>query len=895
VAVFKPDRATQQLLESAGRARARGAHERAAELVRKAADALVEQNKTDEAIDLCVAERDYAKAAEIAERTKDWPRAAQFWFRGGELAKAAKARVECNEPMIAAELYERAGDAARAAEIYERLEDYVRASALFEKAGDKHHAADLLVRALSAETSRRVTGPEADEVTRRAGVLYAEVGLLDLAVRVLRFGGQNVFAGQLLARAGRIDEAIATFTQGGDYLAAADLARAAGNEKRRSALLGERSEKEGRVLEAALHYEQAEAFLLAARSFEYSGESARAAECYERGGQLDSAAELYEQLGRMEDAARCLRTGGREVRAAIIGDDIGRPREDAIRAWVAAGEYVLAADALIAMARAGDRPRYQEAAMLITRVGQDRPDYMRARMLLAEVLSDQGDHRTAITVLHDLLASVEPHLEHVAAFYQYGRLLEMEGYLAGARNAYRVASSLDPSFRDAAERMQILRETDGAIPPPAPVRTVTGVPVQVPDLGSRSGKAGPPMDASRSHPIATEILGGGPPRVLLQQQAQVPTAPMFAGAPVLQPPPAPQAPPEVEARTGPISSPTSEVESVLDGVKKLESEDEDEARRPARPSSLQGVVLRSRFRIEKKVGRGAQAEVYRARDLVLDRPVAIKVLNEVVAEDSAALDRFLREARLAARVHHAACIAIFDFGQERGITFMAMEYFKGKTLRERLNKSPVDLALALRISMQVAEALGAVHQAGIVHRDVKPTNIMVDDQGAARLTDFGVAKTSADDGGASSPPGQMVGTMKYMSPEQARGKDSDGRSDIFSLGVMMFEMLAGKAPFGGTLDDLIRRVTEEPPRLPPEIDVPEALRDIVQRCMQRKPAARYQTVDTLIADLKSASSLLERAQRSSAMTAADADKAAAGAPSSPENVPTIDLSRRPTS
>ncbi len=269
--------------------------------------------------------------------------------------------------------------------------------------------------------------------------------------------------------------------------------------------------------------------------------------------------------------------------------------------------------------------------------------------------------------------------------------------------------------------------------------------------------------------------------------------------------------------------------------------------------ALEGVVLRGRFRIERLVGRGAQAHVYLARDQVLDRAVAIKVLNEQVARDPEGLERFLREARLAARVHHASCIAIFDFGEERGLTFMAMEYFKGRTLKELVRRKALNPYLALRITRDVSSALAAVHEAAIVHRDVKPTNVMVDRNGRVRLTDFGVASSLGDQKGA----GMMVGTMRYMAPEQARGKEVDGRADIFSLGVMLYEMLAGKPPFGGSLDDLIKRVTKPPPPLPDRVHVPGLVRQLVKRCMERKPAQRYAGMDEVISDLNLAIKLLK--------------------------------------
>jgi tRNA A-37 threonylcarbamoyl transferase component Bud32 len=261
---------------------------------------------------------------------------------------------------------------------------------------------------------------------------------------------------------------------------------------------------------------------------------------------------------------------------------------------------------------------------------------------------------------------------------------------------------------------------------------------------------------------------------------------------------------------------------------------------------LVGLVLRERFRLERKLGQGAQAEVFLARDEVLDRPVAIKVLAEKAAGDEKALERFLREARLAARVSHSSCLAIFDFGQERGLTFMAMEYFRGRTLRDLLRRGPLSVEVALKIGREVASALAAVHEAGIVHRDVKPTNVMIDQQGNVRLTDFGVAQGPTDEVGGA---GLMVGTMKYMAPEQARGKRTDRRADVFALGAVLFEMLSGQSAFGATLEALVARVGQDPPELPAGVQVSERVRNLLRSAMARRRSERLPSMEALVGEI----------------------------------------------
>jgi tRNA A-37 threonylcarbamoyl transferase component Bud32 len=651
----------------------------------------------------------------------------------------------------------------------------------------------------------------------------------------------------------------------GDYLAAAEVAREINDDQKAHQLLGARAEMEGRLSEAAAHFEEAGSFGQAGRLYEYVGEIEKAAAAYERAGTFETAAQLYERLGQVPHAVRCLRAAGREAEAAALGMRANQA-EYQIKAHLDAGDFVNAAVAALSLARAGDPSRYREATAFLELVERNHRDYIAARTLQAELLAEQADNQAALKVLQSLFAGISPGPQHLAALYQYGRLLELEGYLAGARNAYQTAAMFDPQYRDLPDRLMHLRESDSAdVPPPAPpANGMTAAPMVVGGPLPRTESTMSPLPVWGASDNSTPSIGL-PAVDDLSLEPTVPPDAVTSAVPEHQTFDEDEDDDLGEEPTAAAELPRRDVSTmdlIDEQLRGLESNDlppppDFDKPFPAegKTNALEGVVLRGRFRIEQLIGKGAQAHVYLARDQVLDRAVAIKVLNDQVAKDAEALERFLREARLAARVHHAGCISIFDFGEERGLTFMAMEYFKGRTLKDLVKKKALNPYLALRITRDVASALGAVHEAGIVHRDVKPTNVMIDRNGRVRLTDFGVASNVGDQKSA----GIMVGTMRYMAPEQARGKDVDARADIFSLGVMLYEMLAGKAPFGGTLDDLIKRVTKPAPALPVEIEVPELVREIVRRCLERKPAQRYSGMEALISDLNDAIKMVKAA------------------------------------
>jgi len=269
------------------------------------------------------------------------------------------------------------------------------------------------------------------------------------------------------------------------------------------------------------------------------------------------------------------------------------------------------------------------------------------------------------------------------------------------------------------------------------------------------------------------------------------------------------------------------------------------------------------YKIHSAIGAGGMGEVFLAEDSRLNRRVALKVLPENIATDKDRLRRFEQEARAASALNHPNILTIYEFAAENEMYFLAAEFVEGETLRERLKGSPVNLKSALEIAIQVASALDAAHRAGIVHRDIKPENVMIRPDGLVKILDFGIAKLTekrneTDSEAATAimvqtSPGMIIGTAAYMSPEQARGKQVDSRSDIFSFGVMLYEMLAGKPPFDGenALDVIGSILNKEPVPIRRQMpEVPQAIERVINKALRKNREERYQTAKDFLLDLK---------------------------------------------
>jgi serine/threonine-protein kinase len=274
------------------------------------------------------------------------------------------------------------------------------------------------------------------------------------------------------------------------------------------------------------------------------------------------------------------------------------------------------------------------------------------------------------------------------------------------------------------------------------------------------------------------------------------------------------------------------------------------------PASAQmiGTVLSDRYRLEAKLGSGGMSTVYLARDEVLDRPVAVKLMHQEMTEHEDQLERFNQEARAVAKLSNPNIVAVIDAGEDGGRPYIVFEYVQGETLKQRISRvGALEATEALAYGVEVAQGLSVAHEREMVHRDVKPQNVLIDATGRAKLTDFGISRQLNDEGITAT--GKVLGTTDYVAPEQAMGKDVDTRSDIYSLGIVLYEMLTGDVPFEAEnqIGVAMKHVNEELPdvqvRRP---DISAASARVVDMATAKNPDDRYQTIDDMADDLQAA-------------------------------------------
>ena len=271
-------------------------------------------------------------------------------------------------------------------------------------------------------------------------------------------------------------------------------------------------------------------------------------------------------------------------------------------------------------------------------------------------------------------------------------------------------------------------------------------------------------------------------------------------------------------------------------------------------SQMIGTVLSGRYRLEAKLGSGGMSTVYLANDGTLDRAVAVKVMHREMSEQPDQLERFRQEARAVAKLSHPNVVAVIDAGEDGGHPYIVFEYVEGETLKQRIARlGALDTQEALAYAIEIARGLTVAHARNMVHRDIKPQNVLIDAEGRAKLTDFGISRQLEQDGMTAT--GRVLGTTDYVAPEQAMGHPVDPRSDIYSLGVVLYEMLIGQVPFhaDSQVGVAMKHVNEELPDVQqrrPEISAAAAL--VVERATAKDPHERYQEVGEMIDDLSTA-------------------------------------------
>jgi eukaryotic-like serine/threonine-protein kinase len=264
-----------------------------------------------------------------------------------------------------------------------------------------------------------------------------------------------------------------------------------------------------------------------------------------------------------------------------------------------------------------------------------------------------------------------------------------------------------------------------------------------------------------------------------------------------------------------------------------------------------GELIAGRYELEKLVGSGGMSNVFRAHDRLLERTVALKILHEQYTRDEDYVERFRREARAVAQLTHPNIVTVIDRGEQEGRQFIVFEYIDGDNLKELSNRGPLEVREAIRLTLQVGRALAFAHERGLVHRDVKPQNVLLNEDGQAKVTDFGIAR-SLDVQGVTQT-GTVLGTSDYIAPEQARGQKVDPKTDIYSLGVVLYELLSGEVPFSG--DNFVavamRHVNDPVPSvLDRRPDCPVRLALAVQRAMSKDPEDRFESMGDFAAELE---------------------------------------------
>lgn len=809
-------------------------------------------------------------------------RVAQLHARQGDHAAAAEQLLRLGQELPAADALARAGDFQRAAQIFTRHQQHTRAAKCFQDAGQSTQQMDALERQFKADlaaargnlnaiqSSRhlaRIAGEHfiQNNQVQRGVTLLLQANFIDEAATALHHAGHTLDAAKLFEKYDRLQDA-------------ADYYRLAQQPRLATLALARLSLSRGDHNQAARLFAEAQDYEQSAQLFLRLDQPAAAADMFLRIKAYDRAALAFTQAHQLEKAARCFEAANDHTRALDLYTQLN-DRSGELRCAIALGNNLRAAKVYIALERLDDALSHAE------RVPSSHPDYAQALEIQGDILSHHKrfDPAARAYLTAYTLRRTDPAASSL--LFKHARCLEMIEQPAAALSIYEQLLRQDPSFDKARARIERLRPRLQPAPAtpqahhPEPQQAGFGNPTlhvsgrpnirsvfDAPAVPSPSSSASPPLNPRG--PLQPASLGGH--AASLQPSAQQASfiQPQRAASAILkQPirrnptpihshnftPPEPVTNRETQEPKAIESAPTHQHSQAA--PQRAQSQDQSFLRTPsalARNPEAFNASERPRYEVIEEIARGGMGVVYKARDTVLNRIVAYKILSESLKNNSQAVEYFIREARAAARLNHVSIVTVFDAGHQQGEYYMAMEYVNGRTLKDYVaRQGPFPEKLVRFLLMHACRGLQYAHDSDIIHRDIKGGNMMLTNETKQlKIMDFGLAKVMTEVQRDANENTRAVGTPFYMSPEQIMGDELDCRSDIYSLGVTFFELATGTVPF--FKGDVTYHHVHTPPPSPRALNptISEHLESIILQAMAKRPQDRFLDCNDMLKALK---------------------------------------------
>jgi len=739
-------------------------------------------------------------------------------FHEGRLRREARKAERSGDWSGAAHIYEELGELDRAIDCFEQAEEYHMCGELCLQMGAKDYAAEWFVLA--------------NDKTRAAR-LYEEVGKPERAAETYLQAGSVLEAAAMFSKAGRFEKAGELYTKGGYYLKAGVAFESAGDFGRAAELferqLAEVAQGTQGYLSEKQRAELARLSARAARGFEKVGEGKRAAAILERGGQHGLAASVWEKLGEHRRAGELYRKAGQMHKAAEMFAELGDQRTAAElegEHQLSLGNEPVAAECFL---KAGDAVR---AAELFENGGE----YARA----AECYQSAGAFANAAdaAVRAGDKARAATFFENAKQFDRAAELRAELGHFELASKFFAQSARYFEAAQAAAKTEAQQEEMVGYLqqvgPDDAHYQEAT---VQLARLFVRRGWSSLAVEkllmVLGQEDVRADNLGLWD--VLAKAyQAQ---GELRKAADLLH---------RIMAVQYDFNDANKRHAQMLERIAE-EKKREEAVRTGSRPAPVPGDPATNghRYELKKLLGRGGMGAVHLAYDLLLKRHVAYKVLSSELARSPEAREQLLEEARAAAALNHPNIITVFDIGFKGEQPFICMELLEGENYAALVRrKKRLEISEVMHLLVSACQGLDHAHRRGVVHRDLKPSNLLLTTENRVKILDFGLARLTSDQEEAGN--NSMSGTPKYVSPEQARAQETDARSDIYSLGASVFELLVGRAPF--TEGNLLMHhlYTPVPPLRKERPEVPEALEEIVLQCLAKNPNDRFQSTGEIL-------------------------------------------------